>query len=223
MRTRPLVALALAAGLLAACGSDDNGESAKKGSQVAADAATALENAGAVHIIGNGTTDGAQSTVDLRLQGQDAKGTIGMSGEQLQIVETGGKVYIQAPSGFWTQNGVPQAAVTLLDGKWVIVPSSAADQFSEFTIKGLADQIRHPSGATIKDDVKSGTLNGQKTVVVSQTDGSTLDVAATGSPYPLRAVDKGSNPGTITASDFGKKTTITAPAGAVDLSQLGGS
>jgi hypothetical protein len=221
MRTRPLVALGLAAVLLAACGSDDNGESAKKGPQVADDAASALEKAGAVRLTGTETTGGKETTLDLRLQGQDATGTIGVSGEQLKIIETGGKVYIQASSGFWTQNGIPQTAVSMLAGKWVIVPASAASQFQTFSIKGLADALRHPSsGGTIKDQVTTGTLSGQKTVVVTQSDGSTLDVAATGTPYPLRTVDKGSNKGTITASDFGKKTTITAPSGALDLSQV---
>jgi hypothetical protein len=224
MRTRPLAALGLAAVLLTACGgSDDNGESAKKGPQVSADAASALEKAGAVHLTGSGSLDGQQTTVDLHLQGQDATGTIGQGSEQLKIVETGGKLYAQAPSGFWSKAGVPESAAGALAGKWVIVPSQAAGQLMPFSLKSLADQLRHPTGATIRDDVHTSTLHGTKVVVVTQTDGSTLDVAATGTPYPLRTVDKGSNAGTVDASDFGKKVTITAPSGALDLSQLSGA
>jgi hypothetical protein len=224
MRTRHLAAVGLAALLLTACGgADGNGESAKKGPQVAADAASALEKAGAVHLTGTGSTDGAAMKLDLRLQGEDAVGSITEGSDQIKLVGKGGKLYVQASSGFWTQAGVPESAAASLTGKWVIVPSSAAGQVLPFTLSSLADQLRHPTGATVKDAVHTGTLHGQKVVVVTQTDGSTLDVAATGTPYPLRTVDKGSDPGTVDTSDFGKKTTITAPTGALDLSQLGGA
>ena len=224
MRTGHLAAVGLAALLLTACGgSDGNGESAKKGPQVAADAASALEKAGAVHLTGTGKTNGASIQLDLRLQGNDATGTLIEGSNSIKLVGTGGKLYVQASPAFWTKAGIPESAAGGLDGKWVIVPSSTAGQVLPFNLSSLADQLRHPTGATIKDAVHTGTLHGQKVVVVTQTDGSTLDVAATGTPYPLQTVDKGTDAGTITASDFGKKTTITAPSGALDLSKLGGS
>jgi hypothetical protein len=223
MRTRPLAVLGLAAVLLTACGgSDGNGESAKKGPQVAADAATALEKAGAVHLVGNGKLSVKDVTADLHLQGDDATGTLTEGSDQLKIVETGGKVYAQGSGGFWAQSGVPAQVADALSGKWVIVPSDAAGEILPFSLKSLADDLRHPTGAKIKDDVHTGTLHGKKVVVVTQTDGSTLEVAATGTPYPLRTVDKGSDAGTFEASEFGKKVTITAPSGALDLSQLAG-
>jgi hypothetical protein len=224
MRTRHLAAVGLAAVLLTACGgSDGNGESAKKGPQVAADAANALEKSGAVHLTGTGATNGTAIKIDLRLQGNDATGTLTEGSDKIKLIGSGGKLYVQASTGFWTQAGVPESAAGGLAGKWVIVPSSAAGQVLPFTLSSLADQLKHPTGATIKDAVHTGTLKGQKVVVETQTDGSTLDVAATGTPYPLQTVDKGSDAGTISASDFGKKTTITAPSGAIDLTQLGGA
>jgi hypothetical protein len=223
MRTRFVAALGLAAVLLTACGgSADNGESGKKGPQVAADAANALEKSGAAHLTGSGTQDGKPMQLDVRVVGNDAKGTLTMDGGKVDLVNVGGKLYVRASGNFWTQNGVPAAAVSLLDGKWVIVPGDAASQLSQFSLKGLADELRHPSDGTIKDAVHPDTVNGQKVVVVTESNGSTLDVAATGTPYPLRIVEKGSNSGTINASEFGKKTTITAPSGALDLSQLAG-
>jgi hypothetical protein len=223
MRARPLAVLGLAAVLLAACGgSDGNGESAKKGPQVAADAADALQKAGAVHLTGSGTMDGRKVAADLHLQGDDATGTIGEGSDQLKLVETGGKLYAQASSGFWSQAGVPAQVAGALAGKWVIVPSDAAGQVMPFSMKSLTDELRHPTDGKVEDAVHTGTLHGKKVVVVTQTDGSTLDVAATGTPYPLRTVDKGSNAGTFEVSDFGKKVTITAPSGALDLSQLAG-
>lgn len=235
LRIRPLAVAGLTALLLSGCGGGTsatngsaasspagNGESGKTGQQVADDAADALEKAGAVHLTGSGTTEGKTMTVDLHMQDADAVGTITMDGGTLDVTNTGGTFYIRASAPFWTAQGVPAQAVPALAGKWVIVPSSATKDFAQFTVKGMADQLRKPTDATIEPKVHTDTLNGQKVVVVSQSDGSTLDVAATGTPYPLQTVDKGATTGTMTASDFGKRTTITAPSGAVDLSQLAG-
>ncbi|MGZ4486104.1 MAG: hypothetical protein ACXVW8_17420 [Nocardioidaceae bacterium] len=219
--------------LLAACGGGTsatststtpagNGESSKTGQQVANDAADALEKAGAAHLTGTGTSDGKPMTVDLHLQDADAAGTMTMDGGTLEITTTGGKFYVRASAPFWTAQGVPAQAVPALAGKWVIVPSDAAKDFGQFTLKGMADELRKPTDATIEPKVHTDTLNGQKVVVVTQSDGSTLDVAATGTPYPLQSVDKGATAGTMTVGEFGKRTTITAPTGALDLSQLAG-
>jgi len=222
MRNRFVAVVGLAAVLLTACGSSDNGESGKKGPQVAADAANALEKAGGAHLSGTGTQDGKPMQLDVTVVGADATGTVTMDGAKLDLVNVGGKLYIRASGDFWTQNGVPATAVTLLDGKWVILPADSAGELSQFSVKGLADELRHPSNGSIKDAVHTDTVDGKKVVVVTESDGSTLDVAATGTPYPLKIVDKGSEASTITASDFGKKTKITAPSDALDLSQLAG-
>ena len=223
MRTRLVATLGVAAVLLTACGgSSDNGESAKKGPQVAADAANALEKAGAAHLVGSGTQDGKPMKLDVHVAGSDATGTLTMGGAKVDLVNVGGKLYVRASGDFWTQNGIPASAVSLLDGKWVVVPGQAAGELSQFSLKGLADELRHPSDGTIKNDVHTDTLDGKEVVVVTESNGSTLDVAATGTPYPLRIVDKGSQSDTIDVSYFGKKVSITAPSGALDLSQLAG-
>jgi hypothetical protein len=225
MRISALAVAGLTAVLLAACGGGDsgNGEAAKKGPQVAADAANALEQAGAAHLTGTVTEQGRSGAVDLHLQGPDVSGSITLGGQQVDLVSTGGKIYAKAPAAFWSSFGAPESIAGQLDGQWVIVPGEAASSFGTFTLKGLADSLRKPTGATIKDAVTTAPVDGQLAVVVTQSDGSTLDVAATGAPYPLKATDKGGDsPGTLTFSDFGKKTAITAPSGALDLSNLGG-
>jgi hypothetical protein len=221
---RGLTAAGLSAVLLTACGGGDsgNGEAAKKGPQVAADAANALEQAGAAHAKGTVTSNGQSGDLDLQLQGTDVSGTLTMQGEKVQIVGTGGKTYIQAPASLYAAQNIPDAIAGQLAGKWVIVPESAASDFSTFTLKGLADDLRKPTSGTIKDPVTTATVDGQKVVVVTESDGSTLNVAATGTPYPLKEESKGTEPSSVTLSDFGKKTTITAPAGALDLTQLAG-
>lgn len=236
MRVRHVALAGLAALLLSACGGGastsassstssspaGNGESSKTGQQVAADAADALQKAGAVHLAGSGTSDGQPLSVDVRLQDADVAGTMTMDGATLEVISTGGKFYVRAPGAFWKAQGVPAEAIPMVDGKWVIMPSDAAQSFQQFTLKGISEELRKPTDGTIEDKVHTDTLNGQRVVVVTQSDGSTLDVAATGSPYPLQSVDKGKDAGTLTLSDFGKRTTITAPTGALDLSQLAG-
>jgi hypothetical protein len=225
MRIRPLAVAGLTALLLTACGGGDstNGEAAKKGPQVATDAADALEKSGAAHLTGSVTEQGQSGTVDLHLQGADVSGSIAIGGQQVQLVSTGGKIYAKAPAAFWSSFGAPESVAGQLDGQWVIVPEQAASSFGTFTLKGLADELRKPSNGSYKDPVGSDTLGGQEVVVVTQTDGSTVDVAATGTPYPLKAENKGTDsPGTLNLGDFGKKTSITAPSGALDLSQLAG-
>jgi hypothetical protein len=226
MRIRPLAVAGLAAVLLTACGGgggSGNGEAAKKGPQVATDAADALEQSGAAHLTGSITEQGQSGDVDLHLQGADVSGSITLGGHQVQLISTGGSIYARAPAAFWSTFGAPESVAGHLDGQWVVVPAQAASSFGTFTLTGLADELRKPSGGSYEDAVGADALHGQKVVVVTQTDGSTLDVAATGPPYPLTAENKGSDsPGTLHLGDFGEKTTITAPANALDLSQLAG-
>lgn len=224
MRTRHLAVAGLAAVLLTACGGDSgNGEGAKKGPQVAKDAAAALDKAGSVHLAGSVTSSGQTEKIDLDLEGQDARGTIGMDGQNLELISAGGKVFVQAPAEFWTAQGLPAGAGSQLGGKWVTVPQDAASSLDTFTLKSLTDELRNPSDSKIKDKVAGGSLKGAKVVTVSQDNGSTVDVAAEGTPYPLQFQNKGgSDTGALTLGQFGKKFGISAPSGALDLSQLTG-
>lgn len=225
MRIRHVAVAALAALTLAACGgTDGNGAAAKKGPQVAADAADALQQAGSARLHGTVSTDEQQQSVDLFVQGDDATGSVTVGGQKIQLIATGGKVYLQAPAEVWSSQGVPEAIAAGLGGKWVAVPASEGSGFDSFSISSLTDELRHPDqGATIKDDVRTDTRDGQKVVLVSASDGSTLAVAATGKPYPLQIEKKGgTDPGTLTLSEFGTKKAISAPPSPLDLSQLGG-
>jgi hypothetical protein len=220
MRIRQVTVAAGVALLLTACGGSPL--DGKNGSQVADAAADALEKAGAVHIKGTIDQDGEKGGLDLHLQGDDSIGSITLSGVKLQLVSVDGKAYLQAPGEYWTSAGLPAQASTLFADKWVIVPAAAAEQFSDFSLKGLVDQFRNPD-TKIEDDVSSDEVDGKDVVVVKQKDGGTLSVADDEPAYPLQLENKGDSTGTITFSRFGEKKKITAPADALDLEALAGS
>jgi hypothetical protein len=47
-------------------------------------------------------------------------------------------------------------------------------------------------------------------------------VAATGPPYPVAIEIKGSMPALVSFDSWGKSVSLTAPAGAIKISTLGG-
>lgn len=237
LRARPLIVaalVALAAVLLTACSSTvsghaspgsnvGNGERWKKGSQVAADAADAVQQAGSVRLKGTVSSDGQQTSIDLFVQGTDSTGSLTLAGQQVQIIATGGKAYLKAPAAFWSSQGIPSTIAGELGGQWVIVPADTPKGLGFLSLSALTTELRQPSdGSTIEDKVTTAKLDGHPVVVVTQSDGSTLSVAATGTPYPLRAENKGSDAGTLTLSEFGTKQDISAPPNPIDPNQLGG-
>jgi len=58
--------------------------------------------------------------------------------------------------------------------------------------------------------------------IVDTTKGGTLYVAASGTPYPVALVKSGNSAGSIEFSNWNQSVTLTAPKGALDLSQFGG-
>jgi hypothetical protein len=199
-----------------------NGEAAKTGPQVAADAADALAGVSAVHMVGGGTSDGAPLSLDLHLQGSDVSGTLTMGGQPLEVISTAGQTYAKAPAAFWTSQEVPASVARTLAGRWVLMPAEAGSTFDDFSLTKLADDLRKPTDATWQPQVQTSTLDGKDVVVITQSDGSTTTVAATGTPYPLRSEDKGKDAGTVSLSDFGTPVTIAPPPSPLDLSKLGG-
>jgi hypothetical protein len=71
----------------------------------------------------------------------------------------------------------------------------------------------------LKPDVTTSRVDGQLAVLVTQQDGSTLAVANTGALLPLKLTGAGTAKGSLSFTDYVKKQTITAPAGAVSPQQ----
>jgi hypothetical protein len=216
---------------LTGCGSSSsgpasNGEAKKTGAQIEKDAAAALASSGAAHLAG--TLNAADSTgpvgINFHLQSDGSSGTLNSAGFPVNIVSVGGINYVKAPTGYWVAAKVPSAAAAKLGGRWVKVPtnSSFSDTSTLLSLPSFAASVsKLDPGVTINPKVTTTTLNGQQVVVVSQSDGSQVYVAATGKPYPLKIVSSGTGTkGVATLSGFGKTVALKAPAGAIDASAV---
>jgi hypothetical protein len=220
MRIPQLTVAAAAALLLTACGGSPL--DGKTGPEVADAAATALEEAGAVHVAGTVEQDGQEGDIDLHLQGEDAIGTLTMGGVDVELLSVDGQVYLQAPPEFWGGFGMPDEVAAQFDGQWVVVPAEAASEFETFSLAGFVEELRNPE-SEVQDDVTSDEVDGQEVVVIEQEDGSQLSVADDEKAYPLQITSKGEAPGTLTFTRFGEEEDIAVPDEVLDLNELMGA
>ena len=166
-------------------------------------------------------------------------------GQRFQIVLIGADTYMRANSAFWRkQAGGSGQVVRLLADKWVRSRSRAGDLrevFDELSPRTLANCLTKEHGKL--SNKGQGKVGDQETIVLHD-DGNApggapgdLHVAASGKPFPLRAVQTGpqrsgksSDPkcqddnetkeSDISLSRFDEPARISAPKGAVDLDKL---
>jgi hypothetical protein len=218
MRIPRLAAVVAATLLLAACGGSPL--EGKTGSEVVTSAADALEEAGSVHLAGVIEQDGQEGEVDLHLQGEDVVGTISMDGAEMELLGVDGTLYLKGSPAFWASSGMPEEMSAVFEGQWVVLPGEAAGEFEDFTMAGFIEQLRDPD-SPVEDDVRTDEVDGTDVVIVEREDGSTLTVADDEPAYPLEMTN-GDADGELTFSRFSEEEEITAPADAMDLTELMG-
>jgi len=225
MRTGALAVLVASAVLLSGCGgsgSKSNGEAAKAPKQVVADALAAAVGAKGVHVSGSILSSGTTLTLDLRIvKGAGGSGQMSQQGLSFKLIRVGDKAYINGSDAFWKKFGGAGVA-TLLHDKW-LSGSATTGNFASLT--ALTDIPKLFNGAlgshgTLKNAGET-TYKGQKAVAIKDSsNGGTLYVAATGTPYPIAIVS--GKEGAITFDEWNKTVSISAPKGAVDIGSLGG-
>ena len=227
MRLRLASAIVSALMLLAvaACGSSGSGSSngiaSKSPDQIVAAATNAVSNVSSVHVAGAVPNANQPITLDLSLvNGKGGKGSMSESGLSFQIVALGQEVYINGSSSFWTKFGGAPAA-QLLSGKWLKAPATGQLASLATLTNGhkLFGQLLSSHGKLEKG--KATTIQGQPAIPITDaTNGGTLYVATTGKPYPIEIVKSGSGGGHIVFDRFNQPVSLTAPAKAIDISQL---
>ncbi len=188
-----------------------NGVQAQSGTDALATAREALRAAKSVEISGTVASNGQSIRLDLTLTGNDSQGTLTINNNDVQLIMVDSTVFIKGDADFLKQYaGNDQAVLNQLNGKWLKTTSTT--DFNSFTLDGFAGLLKPGTGAnTVNPTVTQSTLNGQKVVVVSQKDGSTLDIANTGAAVPLLLSSKGSDGGTVNFTNYNKAVTISAP------------
>jgi len=229
MRVSVLVVV-LTAALLAGCGSSrqtapPNREASKSADQVFADAKAAATSASSAHVTGSLVSGGTRFTLDLSLaRDKGAKGAVSVNGLAFDLVKIGDTIYIKGSDAFYRHFAGP-AIAQLIHGKWVKA-STTSERFRSFaplaSVSGLFSQISAHHGKLVNDG--KTTYKGQSVVAIRDTsDNSRLYVAATGKPYPVAIVGgKKSQSGVIAFDDWNKPVPLSAPSGAIDITQFGG-
>lgn len=222
MRIRPSTApAALAAGvlLLSACGGDSPLEG-RTGSEVHELAADALEESGAVHVAGTLTEDGEETVIDLQLQGADVAGSLTVNEVELEILGVDGEVFVKASAAFLEPFGLSADDAERYEGRWVALPSDAGPDFEDFSLSGIADELRDVDD--VEDDTRTDELDGVDVVVVEHEDGSELTVADDDPAYPLRLTGGDGTEGAVVFTGHGDEQDLSAPDDAIDLEELVG-
>jgi hypothetical protein len=214
---------------LAACGgsathmaSGASGSSGRSASQLVTQMKSAVQKADSAHLDGRVTSNGQATALDLSvLRAGSLDGSITEHGVPLSLIGTSGKVYIKATPAFLHQLRAPAGVCSIMCGKYVQMSGAAGSQLdgslsmttlTRAFITGLPKMTK--AGTT--------TVAGQQAVVLHGADGSTLDVAAHGTPYPLRVISPPGHHETLTFSQWNRVSVPAAPPASkvINLSQL---
>lgn len=222
----PAAAVALAAAAaLAGCGgggSSDNGVASKSANQIVQASQNSIKSVKSVHVAGSLVSGGQTITLDLNLvSGKGGEGSMSASGLAFQLVTVGNTVYVKGSDAFWRHFG-GNAAVQLFKGKWLKGPTTGnLASFASLTnLTELITKILSSHGSLTKG--QTTTVAGQKVIAVKDTSnaGGTLYVATTGQPYPVQISKSGSDGGHLSFDHYNASLSITAPTGAIDISQF---
>jgi hypothetical protein len=220
-----LAAFLLAVGTLTGCGSSSsgNGVAAKTPDQIIAAAKVLADAASSVHVSGSIVSSGTQITLDLDLvTGKGGRGRLSENGLSFELVQIHGTAYIKGSPAFYTHVAGP-AAAQLLQGRWLKAPASSgnlASLASLTDLRQLLDTTLAGHGTGLRKGAIT-TVNGQKALAVTDTStGGTLYVATTGPPYPIEVTKGGTGGGKIVFDRWNQPVSVTAPANAIDITQL---
>lgn len=206
----------------------------------------ALAKAKSVHVKGTITQGSETITLDMTYaNGVGATGSIGFGGGTFKMTEVDKTLYIQGDAKAFSSftGGDASGAAAQLAGKWIKVGSTASSSapavgalgdFSSLAdLSQFADQFAPDGAVSILPDKK--TINGKSATGIldsgaGPSDAAILYVESEGSHRPLQVVPAPSvasaassaapTSGEIDFIDYDANVTITAPSGALDISQL---
>lgn len=238
IRVSALIPAVAAAATLAVtgCGSGTSAKTSPQGSASASATATpgaaalfskaqqALSAATSVRVSGSVTSNGAVVGMDISLtKSGRIYGTLKEQGQQITVLITGGESYAKVSAGFLKAHKLPSSACVLMCGKWLkLSGADAKGMVGDLSWSSLLGSYGKgaPPGLAVTGTV---TIRGIPAWVLKGSDGTILDVAAQGTPYPLRITGSG-QPGGFDFSNWNSVSIPGTPPASqvIDTSQMGG-
>jgi hypothetical protein len=181
---------------------------------------TALGHASSVRVRTDLGTGKDRLVIDARIKGnQGATGTMLFGTAPMGFLRLGAKtMYLHGNAAAWRAAGADPASLSVLAGKWVLVPVASADKdfaaLVEFTsVGGLAAQLTDfPNPPKIAISWPKASVRGLPAIRIGDLATGALFVAASGQPYPLRLQSTaGTDKGVIDLLEFNAPVTLTTP------------
>jgi len=224
MRTRLISTLSVLGLAVAhpACG-EDSGQKARDAftalsvAEIEAQAIADMESLTSLHL--EGAVSVSEGDIGLNMdvtKSGDCSGTLTIGGGTAQILSVDSAAYLKGDEKFWkaTAGTNAEAVIALVGDKWV--KSGTNDQLTELCdLDRVLDSLDEDKGTEdAKGDIAE--VNGLQAIeITTKQDGGTTHawVALDGKHYVLKVESEGgSEPGTLTFSDFNKELDLTAPA-----------
>jgi hypothetical protein len=217
-----VLALAL---LGAACGGSSPSTSTETAAQVLPAMQKAVKTATSVHMSGSAKSGSQKITFDMSFYGAgEMSGAFGEDGGSFDLVVVHGKTYIKIDAGFLKVANVPTSVCTIMCGKYVELPGSQASQMTgSLSMSALSNQTFGKLPASVTKDKSElftpATFDGQP-VLRFHGHGYTIDLAGTGTPYPVLVEDSAGD--TVMFSQWNAVPAPTAPPAdeVISLSKL---
>lgn len=207
------------------------------GGEIADRTLKATSGASSLRMKGNIPDDESGGTINLDIalnKKGDCAGTMGMDGQgKAELIKTGDLVYMRFDEEFVREmskgesKSTVDTTVALLAGKWTKTKATGADAKDFASMCDLGEVLDGAEDSN--SDASRGkttTVGGQPAIVLNEKDGKeryTLYVATEGKPYLLRLDSTGTDPGSVTFSDFDEPVPVEKPTGNIlDLDALGG-
>lgn len=213
--------------LLGGCGGGEKSNGIDKLSASAAltKVKAAVADVRSVHVKGTINQSGQPLTLEVFVGSDAAHGTIDVGGGTMDLRLVDGVTYFRGDAKVFASFGANAAQASLAAGRWIKDTSATgpAASFSTFLDrKKLFDNLLTPQGTISTGG--AATVNGHKALILvdNSSEGGKLYVATTGAALPLRIARTGNNGGQIDFTDYNADVSVSAPSGAIDLSQLSG-
>jgi len=215
-----VVGLALA---VSGCGAGDDTIAHAKdyaksdGSQIAADARTAMAGLKTMHVAGTIRQGNQSIALDLSVSRDGScLGTIGVGKGSIQLRSVGGKAWYKADLGFWKAEvgAEAQSVAKAIGGRWVVLSGDLASLRSFCRIDSLTSQMLSPKASI---DTQGAAMVGATPTVRIAISGAGVPTAAyvkaSDPHYVLRIVrGSGDKAGQVDFSSFDAAFTVKAPA-----------